>query len=78
MVAGLRGSMGTGTEEDESSTGRVWDAGFHHSTALSRLARVLNLLIVYFFHFPNPPPGRDQPRLTETANAAVHLRGLEL
>jgi hypothetical protein len=30
-------------KEDESSTGRVWAAGFHHVTARSRLARVLKL-----------------------------------
>jgi hypothetical protein len=35
--------VGTGTEKDESSTGRVWAAGIHHVTALSRLARVLKL-----------------------------------
>jgi hypothetical protein len=35
--------VGTGTKEDESSTGRVWAAGFHHVTARSRLARVLKL-----------------------------------
>ena len=29
MVASLRGSVGTGTKVDESSTGRVWAAGFH-------------------------------------------------
>jgi len=28
MVARLRGSEGTGTKEDKSSTGRVWAAGF--------------------------------------------------
>jgi len=44
MMASLRGSMGTGTKEDESSTGRVWAAGFHHVTARSRLARVLKLM----------------------------------
>jgi hypothetical protein len=44
MVACLRGSVGTGTKEDESSTGRVWAAGFYHVTALSRLARVLKLM----------------------------------
>jgi hypothetical protein len=27
--------VGTGTKEDESSTGRVWAAGFHHVTARS-------------------------------------------
>jgi len=30
--------------EDESSTGRVWAARFHHVTAFSRLARVLKLM----------------------------------
>jgi len=44
MVASLRGNVGTGTKEDESSTGRVWAAGFHHVTARSRLARVLKLM----------------------------------
>jgi len=32
------GSVGTGTKEDESSTGRVWAAGIHHVTARPRLA----------------------------------------
>jgi hypothetical protein len=44
MVTSLRGSVGTGTKEDESSNGRVWAAGFHHVTARSRLARVLKLV----------------------------------
>ena len=44
MVASLRGSVGTGTKEDESSTGRVWAAGFHHVKARSRLARILKLM----------------------------------
>ena len=44
MVASLRGSVGMGRMEDESSTGRVWAAGFHHVTARSRLARVLKLM----------------------------------
>ena len=44
MVARLRGSVGTGTKGGESSTGRVWDAGFHHVPARSGLARVLKLL----------------------------------
>jgi hypothetical protein len=39
MAASLPGSVGTGTKEDESSTGRVWAAGFHHLTARSGLAR---------------------------------------
>jgi len=41
MVASVRGSVDTGAKEDESNTGRVWAAGFHHVTARSRLARVL-------------------------------------
>jgi hypothetical protein len=39
----LQGSMNTGAEEDESITGRIWAAGFHHVTARSRLASVLKL-----------------------------------
>jgi len=44
MAASLRGDVGTGTKEDESSTGRVSAAGFHHVIARSRLARVLKLM----------------------------------
>jgi len=44
MVAILQGSVGTGTEEDESSTGRVWAAGFHHVTARFRLERILKFM----------------------------------
>jgi hypothetical protein len=44
MVASLWGSMCTGTNEDDSSTGRVWAAGFHHITARSGLARVFKLM----------------------------------
>jgi hypothetical protein len=36
--------MGTGTKEDESITGSLCDAGFHHDKARSRLARVLKLM----------------------------------
>jgi hypothetical protein len=32
-----------GAKEDESNTGRVWAAGFHHATTRSRLAGVLKL-----------------------------------
>jgi hypothetical protein len=39
----LRGRVSTGAKEDESSTGRVWAAGFHHVTARSRLVGVLKL-----------------------------------
>jgi hypothetical protein len=40
----LRGSVDMGTKEDESSTGHIWAAGFHHVTARSRLAQVLKLM----------------------------------
>jgi hypothetical protein len=40
----LRGRVNTGSNEDESSTGRVWAAGFHRVTARTRLARVLKLM----------------------------------
>jgi hypothetical protein len=53
MVASLQGSLGTGTKEDESSTRRVWAAGFHHVTARSRLARVWKLMNSVFLNFPN-------------------------
>ena len=43
MVASLQENVSTGTKENESSTGRVWAAAFHHVTASSRLARVLEL-----------------------------------
>jgi hypothetical protein len=39
----LRGRVSAGAKEDESSTGRVWAAGFHHVTARSRLVGVLKL-----------------------------------
>ena len=47
----MRGSVGTGTKEDESSTGRVWAAGFSHVTAHSRLARFLKLMNNLFLSF---------------------------
>jgi hypothetical protein len=34
----LQGNVSTGAKDDESSTGRVWAAGFHHVTARSRFA----------------------------------------
>jgi hypothetical protein len=43
--------VGTATKEEESSTGRVWAAGFDHVTAHSRLARVLKLMNRLFFNF---------------------------
>jgi hypothetical protein len=43
--------MSTGPKEDESSTGRVWAAGFHNVTALSRLAHIFKRMNLYFFNF---------------------------
>jgi hypothetical protein len=48
--------VSTGAKEDDSNIGCVWAAGFHHVTALSRLARVLKLmnrlfLCISFFFF---------------------------
>ena len=53
MVASLRKSVATGTEEHESSTGHSWAVGFHHVKALSRLARVLKLMNLLFLQFSN-------------------------
>jgi hypothetical protein len=39
----LLGSVGTGAKKDESSTGQIWAAGFHHVAARSRLAGVFKL-----------------------------------
>jgi hypothetical protein len=44
----LRGSMGKGATEDESSTGCIWAAGFHRVTAHSHLACVLKLMNCLF------------------------------
>jgi hypothetical protein len=35
MAVNVRGSVGGVTKEDESITGRVWDAGFYHVRARS-------------------------------------------
>jgi hypothetical protein len=63
MVASLRGSVGTGTKEDESSNGRIWAAWLHCVTARSRLARVFELMNRLFFNFPNFFSGHGQPRI---------------
>jgi len=76
MAASLRGSVGTGTKEDELSTGRVWAARYHHITARSRVARVLKH--VPFINFPNFFSARGKPWITEiadteSADTGVHL-----
>jgi hypothetical protein len=40
----LWGTVNMGAKKDESSTGRIRAAGFHHVTACSRLAHVLKLM----------------------------------
>jgi len=44
MVASLQGSMGTGTKRDESHTGHICSADFHHVMGSTHLARVLKLM----------------------------------
>jgi hypothetical protein len=39
----LQGSVSIGAKEDESTTGRIWAAGFHHVMARSHLAGILKL-----------------------------------
>ena len=43
------GKRGYRDNEDESSTGSIWDAGFHPVMACSRLARVLKFMNRLFF-----------------------------
>ena len=52
-LASLRGSVDTGTKEDESSTGYVWAAGFRHVTAPSRLARSFKRMKIWCLSFSN-------------------------
>jgi hypothetical protein len=60
---GLCGSVSQGAKEDESRTGRVWAAGFHHVRARSRLARVLKLKHRLFNLFSIFFSGRGKPRI---------------
>jgi hypothetical protein len=43
--------VGTGTNEDESSTGCNWAAEIQHVTARFRLMYILKLMIYLFIHF---------------------------
>jgi hypothetical protein len=48
----LREARVRGAKEDESSTGRVWAAGFYHVTAHSCLARFeMYKPVIFFFNF---------------------------
>jgi len=51
MVASLQVSVGTGTKQDEPSSGCVWASGFHHVTARSHWVRVLKLMNHSFLQF---------------------------
>jgi len=79
MVVSLLGSTDTGTKGDESSTGCVWAAGFHHVTAHSHLARGLELMNRLFIHLIFQIfLGHGEPHITETmgiesADTGVHL-----
>jgi hypothetical protein len=71
-------SVSTGAKEDESHTGRVWAAGFHHVTAHSRLAHVLKLyepstsLISTFFLCWGKPQITETTD-TESVDTEAHL-----
>jgi len=74
MVASLRGSVGMGTMEDESSIGCIWAAGFHHVMAHSCL-KLMNHLFLQFSKFF---PGHSKSWITETmdnesTDTGVHL-----
>jgi hypothetical protein len=52
--------VSTGAKEDESSTGRVWAAGFHIVAARYRLAGVFKLTNRLFIEFSNMLGGRGE------------------
>jgi hypothetical protein len=59
----LRGSMSTGTREDESTNGRFWAAGFHHvmgRTLLVHILKITNRIIYLIFKFFG---GRIKPQI---------------
>jgi hypothetical protein len=76
MVGSLMGSMGIGTKENESSTERVWAAGFHHPFSLGARFETyepfISLIFLFFFS------GRRQPRITETADTESADTGVRL
>jgi hypothetical protein len=64
----LQGSVSAREKEDESSTGHVWDARFHHVMARSHLTGVLKLTNRLFLYFTNFFSGRTEPQTIETAD----------
>jgi hypothetical protein len=65
----LQGSVCPGSQEDKSSTGRIWAAGFHHVTARSRVVHVLKIMNHLFLQFSHFFAGGVKLRITETADA---------
>jgi hypothetical protein len=59
----------------QSSTGRVWAAGFRHVTVNSCLARILKLLNRLFFNFPIWVGGHSKPQIAEIADTESADRG---
>jgi hypothetical protein len=51
------------TNEDESSTGHVWVAGFHHAAVRSRLARVLKFMNPLFLQLSHFLSGLGEQRI---------------
>jgi hypothetical protein len=61
----MRGSVSTGAKEDESSTGRVWAAGFRHVTVRFRLAGVFKLKKKFICIVFKTFSGRGKPRILD-------------
>jgi hypothetical protein len=73
----LRGSVSTEAKEDESSTGRVWAAGFHYVTVRSLFARSETYESLIYFTF-QIFSGRGKPRITETTDTESVDMGAQL
>ena len=74
MVVSLRGgSVGTGTMEDESSTGHIWATGFHRVMAHSHLAHSLKIMNSFSNFSKNFFSGRGKLWITETSDMGVRL-----
>ena len=65
-MASLQGSMGMGTKKDESSTGHIWAAGFHHFMTRSCLACIFKLMNCLVLQFSKFFSGCSKPQITET------------
>jgi hypothetical protein len=67
--------MGMGAEEDESSTGRVWAAGFHHVMAHSCRARNLKHMNHLFLQFSNFFSGHGKLRILKQQIRGIFVFG---